>query len=245
MKTVLITGATSGIGLACVDKFSRAGFKIIAVGRSQLELKKLPTQIPKLNKKNFVPIKIDLATKKWFSKLDDILVKEGIQVIDALVNSAGVAYKSSIQSTSIAEWEEVMSVNVSAPFFLIQQILPRLRLSEYASIVNISSIAGRSKSISLGCHYTTSKAALVGMTRHLAAELSMFSIRVNCTAPSQTYSPMLDSALSAEQQVILASKNPMKRLAYASEQADVIYYLCCPESSYINGAVIDVNGGVL
>jgi 3-oxoacyl-[acyl-carrier protein] reductase len=83
------------------------------------------------------------------------------------------------------------------------------------------------------------------MTRHLAAELSMFSIRVNCTAPSQTHSKMLDSALSAEQQVILASKNPMNRLAYASEQADVIYYLCCRESSYINGAVIDVNGGVL
>lgn len=245
LKTVLITGATSGIGFACVEKFSHAGYRILAVGRSLGILNNLPDKIPGLTHDSYVPLELDLSDTHRISELEADLVNSNVHVIDALINSAGIAYRSVIDDMTLSEWDEVMRVNVSAPFFLAQALLSRLRLSDYPSIVNVSSIAGRSKSLSLGCHYTTSKAALIGMTRHLATELSPFGIRVNCTAPSQTHSPMLDAALSPEQQIALAARNPMNRLAGSGEQADVIYYLCSPQSSYINGAIIDVNGGIL
>ena len=113
-----------------------------------------------------------------------------------------------------------------------------------SSIVNISSIAGRTRSISLGCHYTTSKSAIIGMTRHLAAELGPKGVRVNCSAPSQTLTPMLKKALSKKDQILLSKKVPLKRLGLAREQAEVIYFLCSNKSSYINGAIVDVNGGL-
>ena len=112
------------------------------------------------------------------------------------------------------------------------------------TIVNIS-IAGRLRSISLSCAYSSSKAAIIGMTRHLAMELSPYEIRVNCLAPGQTITPMLNSALSEEGQKNLAKKLPLKRLANPLEQAKIIYFLSSSESSYINGAIIDSNGGAL
>ena len=136
-------------------------------------------------------------------------------------------------------------VNLSSIFQIIKISIPLLELSKYPSIVNVSSIAGRTKSLSLGCHYTTSKSALFGLTRHLAAELGEKKIRVNCIAPSQTHSQMLDDALSKKEQADLARKVPLKRLAMPNEQASIIYFLCTKKSSYINGAIIDANGGQL
>ena len=83
------------------------------------------------------------------------------------------------------------------------------------------------------------------MTRHLAAELGPRGIRLNCTAPSQTHSPMLDAALSKEGQASLAKTVPLGRLGTPNDQAEVIFFLCTPSASYINGAIIDVNGGLM
>tara|TARA_B100001027_G_C16016959_1_gene219390 strand:- start:209 stop:460 length:252 start_codon:yes stop_codon:yes gene_type:complete len=83
------------------------------------------------------------------------------------------------------------------------------------------------------------------MTRHLAMELSPFGIRINCLAPGQTLTPMLESALSEKDQKILANNLPLKRLAKPEEQAKIIYFLCSEDSSYINGAIIDSNGGAM
>ena len=243
MNTVLVTGATSGIGKACVIKFAKEGYGIIALGRDKKRLEKIQTDALSVGAKACRVFSIDFQNLDEINTLFEKLID--IEHIDAIVNSVGIAYTSGIDNITIREWDEVMRVNVTAPFIVIQAALPWLLKSDNPSVVNISSIAGRTRSISLGCHYSTSKAAVIGMTRHLAAELGPIGIRVNCTAPSQTHSPMLDSALSKEGQEKLAETVPLRRLGTTEEQAEVIYFLCSRASSYINGATIDVNGGLL
>lgn len=243
MNTVLVTGATSGIGKACVMKFAKEGYGIIALGRDKKRLEKIQTDALSLGAKVCRIFIIDFQNLDEINTLFEKLID--IEYIDAIVNSAGIAYKSEIENITTREWDEVMRVNVTAPFIVIQAALPWLLKSNNPSVVNISSIAGRTRSLSLGCHYSTCKAAVIGMTRHLAAELGPMGIRVNCTAPSQTHSPMLDSALSKKGQEKLAEIVPLRRLGTIEEQAEVIYFLCSQASSYINGATIDVNGGLL
>ena len=243
MKTVLVTGATSGIGEACVYKFSKEGYRIIGLGRDSKRLEKVRVDALSNGAKACRMYTIDLLNLDEIHTLFENMVD--IEHIDALINSAGIAYMSRVEDITISEWDEVMRVNLTAPIVIIQAALPWLIKSDNPSIVNVSSIAGRTRSLSLGGHYSTSKAAIIGMTRHLAAELGPRGIRLNCTAPSQTHSPMLDAALSKEGQASLAKTVPLGRLGTPNDQAEVIFFLCTPSASYINGAIIDVNGGLM
>jgi NAD(P)-dependent dehydrogenase (short-subunit alcohol dehydrogenase family) len=112
-------------------------------------------------------------------------------------------------------------------------------------IINVSSIAGRSKSIVSGVHYTSSKYGIIGLTKQSAQELGPFNINVNCVCPSQTMTNMLEKSMSKEQLENLKEKIPIKRISSVKEQAYPILFLCTEESKYIHGAAIDVNGGQL
>jgi 3-oxoacyl-[acyl-carrier protein] reductase len=239
METVIITGATSGIGEACAKLFSDNGKRVILLGRNEEKLKSLSQKL-----KNSSFYKIDLQdikdTNNVISK-----IKSEYQTIDSLINCAGICKKNNIEDISLEEWNSIYHVNVAIPFLLTKEFLPNLKNSTNASIVNVSSIAGRLRSISLGAHYSSTKAALIGLTRHLAAELGPKGIRVNATCPSQTKTPMLDEALETDKQNALAETIPLRRIATAMDQANVIYFLTQKESSYMNGAILDVNGGQL
>ena len=114
-----------------------------------------------------------------------------------------------------------------------------------SKIVNVSSIAGRSKSIVSGVHYTSSKAGIIGMTRQLAQELGPIGININCVCPSQTLTPMLKKSMSQDQLDALEKKIPLRRLATVENIVEPILFLCSEKSSYIHGACIDINGGQL
>ena len=112
-------------------------------------------------------------------------------------------------------------------------------------IVNVSSIAGRSKSIVSGVHYTSSKAGLIGLTRQLAQELGPKGININCVCPSQTLTPMLERSMTNKQLLDLSNKIPLRRIANIEEVVKPILFLCSEDASYIHGACIDINGGQL
>ena len=114
-----------------------------------------------------------------------------------------------------------------------------------SKIVNVSSIAGRNKSVVSGVHYTSSKAGIIGLTRQLAHELGPKGIHVNCTCPSQTLTPMLEASMTKKQQDKLCESIPLRRLSTIDDQVGPIVFLCSGLSSYLNGSVIDVNGGQL
>jgi 3-oxoacyl-[acyl-carrier protein] reductase len=112
-------------------------------------------------------------------------------------------------------------------------------------IVNVSSIAGRSKSLVSGVHYTSSKAGLIGLTRQLAQELGPKGININCVCPSQTLTPMLERSMTKKQLEKLSSNIPLRRVATVNEIVDPILFLCSEGASYIHGACLDINGGQL
>jgi 3-oxoacyl-[acyl-carrier protein] reductase len=237
-KNVLITGASSGIGEASAILFAKDGHHVFGVGRNEKTLNAIKNKAIG----QFTPVVCDLAKSDQIEKAVDQL---SVDTIDALVNCAGVGKKGPIAELSLEQWNETMQVNVTASFLFVRHCLPLLMKSSFPSVVNVSSIAGRLRSLSLGSDYSTSNAALIGFTRHLAGELGPLGIRVNATCPSQTETPMLESALDTKQKKELAERVPLRRLATAVEQANVILFLCSESASYLNGAIIDVNGGLL
>ncbi len=242
MKIIVITGATSGIGYSCVKKFLSKKNIVIGIGRKQSKLKKMEKNFNNQDAK-FISLKCDFEKKSEMKFLINKFSK--YKKIDTLINCAGLSHKGNIKDIDLHKWNRMMYVNVTVPYLLTQKLHLKLAKSDNPAVINVSSIAGRLRSISLGCHYTTSKAALIGMTRHLAAELATKKIRVNCCAPSQTLTPMLKKSLSKKGQKKLIESIPLKRLSSAEEQSEVIYFLASKKSSYINGAIIDVNGGQL
>ena len=242
-RTVLITGGTSGIGLSCVFLFLKKNWNVICLAKTSTSIKNIKKKIDG-NLNNIEFYEVDLSKK---GAVEQFFKKKEFKFnnIDAIINSAGVATSTKIEDLSENEWHSVFHINVNSCFQIIKESIKYMDKSRSPTIVNISSIAGRLRSISLSCAYSSSKAAIIGMTRHLAMELSPFGIRINCLAPGQTLTPMLESALSEKDQKILANNLPLKRLAKPEEQAKIIYFLCSEDSSYINGAIIDSNGGAM
>lgn len=161
--------------------------------------------------------------------------------LDVLVNVAGINYCKYNEDISNAEWDEVLNVNLRSFFITCREAIKRMKPG--GKIVNVSSIAGRNKSLVSGVHYTASKAGIIGLTKQLAHEVD--DININCVCPSQTITEMLEESMTKKEQLDLAVTIPLRRLATVQEVVDPIMYLCSDRSSYIHGACLDVNGGQL
>ena len=163
--------------------------------------------------------------------------------LDFLINVAGINYCKKHDSISYDEFNEVLRVNLSS--FFLTCALAIKRMKKGGKIVNVSSIAGRNKSIVSGVHYTSSKAGIIGLTRQLAHEIGPMGININCICPSQTRTDMLNDAMNEKEIEKLSKSIPLRRLAEVKDVVDPIIYLCSDNSEYIHGACIDVNGGQL
>ena len=162
-----------------------------------------------------------------------------------MVNAAAINYCKPSSEIDSDEWDEVLEVNLRSYFLTSKLSIEKMMSSGGGKIVNISSIAGRNKSIVSGVHYTSSKSAIIGMTRQLASEVSQYGIHVNVVCPSQTMTDMLLRSMSQEERESLASNIPIKRLASTKDQSQPVLFLCSEGASYITGAVLDINGGQL
>ncbi len=242
-KSIIVTGAGSGIGEDAAKRFNEEGGLVTLVGRDKQKLERVQAACPH-PEKIFVAA-VDLSNLENIPPLIE-QVKERFGALDILVNNHGIAKAQTYDQVRPEDWNNVMNTNLTTFFFLIQAFTDSLKKDgKNGVVVNVSSVAGRLRSMSLGAHYSTSKAAIIGLTRHLAGELGPLGIRVNCTCPSQTYTPMLEDAINDEQEKILIQRNPLGRIAQVGEQAAVILFLASEESSYMNGSIVDVNGGVL
>ena len=235
-KKVLIVGGSRGIGEGVVNKFASFGANVYYFSRQKKK------KVDGENNRNINHIKVDLhseqSIQKGFQSYD---TKENS--LDILVNVAGINYCKPYSNISYDEFDEVMKVNLTSYFLTCVNAIKRM--CKGSKIVNISSIAGRNKSIVSGVHYTASKAAIIGLTRQLAHEIGPFGININCICPSQTETEMLRQSMTAQEKKILAIKIPLRRLATVDEIVNPIIFLCSDESSYIHGACLDINGGQL
>jgi 3-oxoacyl-[acyl-carrier protein] reductase len=230
-KRALVIGGSRGIGKGVVEALISFGADVFYASRNPS--KDIDAQF----------ISVDLHSEDQIVSLFSELKEYG--QIDFVINTAAINFCKKIDEIDILEWDEVLKINLRASFLICQQASILMKKQRSGKIVNVSSIAGRSKSIVSGIHYVSSKSGLIGLTRQLAYELGPYNINVNVVCPSQTLSDMLNKSMSKDQLSLLASNIPLRRIATVEDQVGPILFLCSESSKYITGSVIDVNGGQL
>ncbi|MBN8956058.1 MAG: SDR family oxidoreductase [Rhizobiales bacterium] len=238
-RTLLLTGASRGIGHATVKRFSAAGWRVITCSRQGF-----PENCPwEAGPEDH--IQVDLGNPENTAEaIAEIKRRLDNGELHALVNNAAISPKAAGGArmgsidTNLDIWEQVFRVNFFAPIMLARGLLDELKAAK-GSVVNVTSIAGSRVHPFAGAAYATSKAALASLTREMAADFGAVGVRVNAIAPGE-----IDTAiLSPGTDEIVAKQIPMKRLGTPDEVAKIIYVLCTETSSYVNGAEIHINGG--
>ena len=239
-KTLVLTGASRGIGHATVQRFSQDGWRVISCSRQPFSDRCPWPMGPEDH------IQIDLSDP------DNLGVAVGeirnrLEVhggrLDALVNNAAISPKNDegqrldSLETPMHLWRQVFQVNFFAPIMLARGLFEELKEAK-GSIVNVTSIAGMRVHPFAGTAYATSKAALASLTREMAADFGPHNIRVNAIAPGE-----IDTSILSPGTEKIVETIPMRRLGQPEEVADTIFYLCTAPSSYVTGSEIHINGG--
>jgi NAD(P)-dependent dehydrogenase (short-subunit alcohol dehydrogenase family) len=237
-RTLLLTGASRGIGHATVKRFSAAGWRVITCSRHAF-----PENCPwEAGPEDH--IQVDLADPDGTrAAIDEIKQRLDRSELHALVNNAAISPKaeggrrlSSIDTTHDV-WEHVFRVNFLSPIMLARGLLEELKTAK-GSVVNVTSIAGSRVHPFAGAAYATSKAALAALTREMASDFGALGVRVNAIAPGE-----IDTSILSPGTERIVAQIPLHRLGTPDEVAKIIYVLCTDTSSYVNGAEIHINGG--
>jgi 3-oxoacyl-[acyl-carrier protein] reductase len=240
-KAGIITGAASGIGAAAAEVLAARGAQVIMADINEEMLKEKSIAISESGGQ-VMGVQTDVSRENQVDALVDSTL-DAYGKIDFLVNSAAILARTSFMDLAPKEWDHHMNINLRGSYLTCNKISPHMASQGKGAIVNVSSGAGRSASITGGAHYTVSKAGLIGLGRHLAKELGPKGIRVNIVCPGVTLTPMADEFIDSERQARIASRVPLGRLAEPIEPAFAIAFLLSDEASYINGVCLDVNGG--
>jgi NAD(P)-dependent dehydrogenase (short-subunit alcohol dehydrogenase family) len=237
-RTLLLTGASRGIGHATVKRFSSAGWRVITCSRHGF-----PEECPwEAGPEDH--IQVDLADPGDTTEaIDEIKRRLEDGQLNALVNNAAISPKApggtrlNSIDTEMEVWRHVFQVNFFAPMMLARGLMNELRAAK-GSVVNVTSIAGSRVHPFAGAAYGTSKAALAALTREMAADFGPLGIRVNAIAPGEIDTPILSPGTDK-----IVDQIPLHRLGTPDEVAKIIYVLCTDTASYVNGAEIHINGG--
>lgn len=240
-RIALITGSGQGIGKAIALTFAREGASIAVNDIPFNEAKALQT-VEELRSLG-VEAELFLADVSREGEVDAMVaaVQTRFGRLDILVNNAGINRDGLLHKASLDNWEAVMAVNLTGPFNCTKAVLPGMRTQGYGRIVNLSSLTARIGVFGTG-YYATSKAGLIGLTKVTAVENVTKGITCNALAPGYINTDMMNK-YPAEQTAALIAKIPMGRFAEPTEVADAALFLASDSSSYITGAVLDINGG--
>ena len=240
-KTGIITGAASGIGAAASEVLVARGATVAMADNNGEMLEKKAGAIS-ADSEQVLAVRTDVSQEDQVNAL----VKRTLDAygrIDFLVNSAAILACTSFIDLNPEEWDYHMNINLRGSYLTCKAVVPHMVTQGKGAIVNVSSGAGRSASITGGAHYTVSKAGLIGLGRHLAMELGPKGIRVNIVCPGVTLTPMAEEYIDPDRQARIASRVPLGRLAEPMEPAHAIAFLLSEEAGFITGACLDVNGG--
>ena len=240
MKTAIVTGGGSGIGLAIATKFVQAGIKTIIIGR---DLEKLRTASDRLGEL-CIPVSGDLSTLATIPLLVETIIKEHGN-IDILVNNAGINMKKEFTEVTDEDFLRIIQTNLSAVFVLSREIVKHMLQNNIkGSIINISSMASQ-YGIPKVIAYTASKSAVEGMTRAMSTELAPKGIRTNCIAPGFIGTDMSAKALDSdpERKGKALGRTSMGYLGEPADIGDAALFLATDNSKYITGVVLPVDGG--
>ena len=238
-RTMLLTGASRGIGHATVIRFSSAGWRVLTCSRHPF-----PEECP-WGAGPEDHVQVDLSDPNdTLRGIADIRARLDGGELHALVNNAAISPKGvdgtrlGSVDTDLETWTHVFQVNFFAPIMMARGLINELKAVR-GSVVNVTSIAGSRVHPFAGAAYATSKAALAALTREMASDFGRIGVRVNSIAPGEIDT----SILSPGTEKIVEQQIPMHRLGTPDEVAKIIYVLCTETSSYVNGAEIHINGG--
>ena len=241
-KTVLVTGASRGIGKEVALKYAENGYDVIINYVSdKTDVKALENEFKEKGAECLI-LKADVSNQDEVQKLvDEAIAKFG--KIDVLVNNAGITKDNLLMRMSEEEFDKVLEINLKGTFLVTKAVTKYMMKKRTGSIINLSSVVGVAGNAGQ-CNYSASKAGIIGFTKSLAKELASRNIYVNAVAPGFIQTDMTD-VLSESVKENINSQIPLKRMGTAEEVAKVVYFLSCEESSYITGQVINVDGGML
>jgi NAD(P)-dependent dehydrogenase (short-subunit alcohol dehydrogenase family) len=240
-KRALVTGATKGIGFETCRVLADAGADIVALGRDEAGLAGVKAEVEKTGRR-CATVAADLASAdETLAAADTALAAFG--GIDILVNNAGIARVAPMLGFPLKDYEDLMAVNLRAPFLLSQKLAPGMIARKAGKIVNVSSQSGV---IAIDDHaaYIASKGGLNALTKALACEWARHNVQINAVCPNVILTPMGEKVWGKpEKGDPMKAKTPARRFGKPVEVADMILYLASPASDFVNGTVMMIDGG--
>jgi NAD(P)-dependent dehydrogenase (short-subunit alcohol dehydrogenase family) len=243
-KSVIVTGATSGIGRAAAEGFARAGASVVAVGRNETALQEVVDSVPGASGR-IHPVRADVTS----ADSPDRIVRAAVDTfggIDVLVNAAGIIATGALDATTDELWDSMMAINLRAPFRLMRAASPHLAARKGA-VVNVSSVNGL-RSFPGVLAYCVSKAGVDHLTRCAAIELAPIGVRVNAVNPGVTVTNLhrrsgMDETQYAAFLERSKTTHPIGRPGNAAEVADLILFLASDRAGWMTGETIPIDGG--
>lgn len=235
-KTILVTGAASGMGKATALTCSQMGARVIAI---DFNAEGLAQSMAELEGEGHQSFALNLADETTWEEL-----LGGDFVLDGIASCAGIANMNPFSFVSKQEFDKVFGVNFFGPVLLVKTLLKKKKINKEASIVFVSSVDGPKVVHAGNSVYSASKNALVGMSRNMAVDLAPKKIRVNCVLPGTTDTPLIRTANVTEEQLAENTKAfPLKRFGTPQDMANAIVYLLSDASSFVTGTELVVDGG--
>jgi 3-hydroxybutyrate dehydrogenase len=238
-KNIIVTAAGQGIGRATAIAYSKEGANVTATDINEKTLKSLNEEFPNIKVSTLDSTKND-AINYFFSKIDKV---------DVLFNAVGYVHHGTIMECEEKDWDFSFNVNVKSMYLMIKEILPKMIKQNKGNIINMSSIVSSLRGLPNRFVYGATKAAIVGLTKSIAADFIKNNIRCNAIAPGTVHTPSWEERVAAAPDPVKAKKDfiarqPMGRLGTAEEIAALAVYLASDESDFITGVVHPIDGGM-
>ncbi|WP_159884279.1 elongation factor P 5-aminopentanone reductase [Paenibacillus puerhi] len=239
-QTVLITGASRGIGAAIARRFASVGMNVVIHYLQSHEAANETARQCMRYGARVLTVTADLRSQEQIGRMKEKLEQHGL-IPDILVNNAGISHYGMLTDVTEEEWDDVMSINLKGMFLMTRQFMPAMVAQKYGRIINVSSIWGMSGA-SCEVAYSTSKGGMNAFTKALAKELAPSGVTVNAVAPGAVETMMM-SGFDEEEKAAMENDIPAGRFGQPDEVASLVYFLALPESGYITGQIISPNGG--
>ena len=237
MQTVVISGGTSGIGLATADIFLKNGWNTVLIGRDTEKGMQVKQQLGETYSPTQVAfIQADISKSSEVEHAKQITLNK-FKTVDAIINNAGIVIHGEVHETSEEDWDKIFNVDVKGTFLISKAFLPIMIEQDHGSIVNISSVSGMAGDRAMVA-YNAAKGAIINMTRAMAIDYGKNNIRVNVVAPGPTNTPLFH-----QDKQKFAKNSPLNRIVEPEEVAAAIYFVASPAASAITGEIIPVTAG--